>query len=211
MPLELSDLERGDELTINSAHPFPTTVKCLKHDDNGELFIKTGNSRQGHELHEENGDIVLYQGLDKTRIGPVTISKRDDDLPVTELQEGILWYAHDAERGVHPNAVVNKFDVSAQEAHEACMALGERDMLSFWTYRGYWSIYEEGENWLAEHSEPPVTPYPRKHNLASDDGSLYTAHGVYSFIKTMQRDKEILDEYNGDLIGFDPDDPNVSI
>lgn len=211
MPLELSDLESGDELTIKSAHPFPTRVKFRKRDDDGDLYIKTGNSRQGHELHEEDGDIVLYEGIDKTRIGPVTIERRDDPLPVTELQEGILWVAHDAEKGVHHNSVVQKFDVSEQKAHEACMALGERDLLSFWTHRGYWSLYEAGEDWLAENSEPPVEPYPRKHNLAADDGSRFTPRGVYSFIKTMQRHKDIKGEYNGDMIGFEPDDPNVSI
>ncbi len=208
MPLELSDLEPRDDLTITSAQPFPTTVKFRKHDDDGNLFIKTGNSRQGHELHEDNGDIVLYQGLDKTRIGPVTIERRDGDLPVTELQEDILWFAHDAKKGVSIPSVANKFNVSTQEAHEACMALGERDLLSFWTHRGYWSMYEEGEEWLAEHSTPPVEPYPRKHNLAADDGSRLD---TYSFIKMMQRDKEVLGEYNGDLIGFDPDDPNITI
>jgi hypothetical protein len=207
MPFDLTVLERGDELTIESAHPFPTRVRHIKHDDEGHLYIKTGNDHQGQELHEEDGDVVLYEGLDKTRLGPVSVSRREGDLPVTELQEGILWYAHGA-KGVSIPAVRDKFDVSEQEAHEACMALGERNLLSFWTHRGYWSIYEEGENWLAENSDPPVEPYPCKHNRASDDGSRLNTYG---FIKTMQRDKKVLGEYNGDMIGFDPDDPGVSI
>jgi len=141
----------------------------------------------------------------------VSVSKRDDKVPITELQESILWIAHEAERGVSIPTVSNKFDVSEQEAHEACMALGERDLLSFWTHRGYWSICEEGEEWLEENSTPPVSPYPDKHNRGADDGSLYSPRGVYSFIKRMQRDKEILGDYNGDMIGFDPEEPNISI
>ena len=209
MTPDLSNLEPRDELTIESAQPFPTTVRVVKHDDEGELVVKTGNSLEGQELREENGHVVLYRGLEKTRVGPVNLSRREEDLPVTELQEDILWYAHDAERGVHPNRVVSKFGVSEQEAHEACMALGERDLLSYWTHRGYWSIYEEGEDWLAEHSEPPVEPYPHKHNLAADDGSRLN---TYAFIKEMQWYEENADNgYNGDLIGFDPDDPNIAV
>jgi hypothetical protein len=145
MPLELSDLEPGDDITIHSAHPFPTTVKFRKHNDIGELFIKAVNGHTRHRLRNEGEDIVLYEGLDDVRIGPVTIERRDGDLPVTDLQETILWVAHDAEKGVHHNTIASRDGVSKQEAHEACMALGERDLLSYWTHRGYWSMYDEGE------------------------------------------------------------------
>jgi hypothetical protein len=210
MITDLSTLEHGDTLMITSAHQFPTTVRHFKRDEKEDMYIKTANSHQGQELHEEAGEIILYEGLDKTRIGPVIVTHQEADLPVTELQEGILWSAR-GERGVHHNAVVNKFDVSTQTAHEACMALGERDLLSFWANRGYWSLTTDGKDWLDEHSSPPITPYPHKSNLRADDGSLFTPHGVYCFIKTMQRHTQRDGEYNGDLLGFDPENPRIVV